>query len=125
MVYYVEKERGFLIMYCKYCGAQVDDDAMFCPSCGKELKEHKQTVVNNYVNAQVAPKNNGKKKIVAGLFALFLGAVGVQHFYLGKVAAGVFSILFFWTWIPCIIGIIQGIIILCECDEDFEKRIAA
>lgn len=24
-------------MYCKYCGAQVDSDAKFCSSCGKEL----------------------------------------------------------------------------------------
>lgn len=25
-------------MYCKYCGKQIDDDSVFCPSCGKEQK---------------------------------------------------------------------------------------
>ena len=24
-------------MFCKYCGNQIDDDAVFCPKCGKNL----------------------------------------------------------------------------------------
>ncbi len=25
-------------MYCKYCGKEIDDDALFCKYCGKSLK---------------------------------------------------------------------------------------
>lgn len=32
--------------YCKYCGAKVDTDAIFCSACGKNLihKERKQAI---------------------------------------------------------------------------------
>lgn len=26
-------------MYCRYCGAELDDDAVFCENCGKRVKE--------------------------------------------------------------------------------------
>lgn len=28
-------------MYCKYCGKQIDSDAVYCPQCGKRLSEAK------------------------------------------------------------------------------------
>ena len=24
-------------MYCKYCGAEIDNDSAFCPNCGHDL----------------------------------------------------------------------------------------
>lgn len=32
-------------MFCKFCGAQVDDNAMFCSGCGKSLKESQEIAV--------------------------------------------------------------------------------
>lgn len=26
-------------MYCRYCGAEVDEDSVFCSSCGKQVEE--------------------------------------------------------------------------------------
>ena len=26
-------------MYCRYCGAEVDEDSVFCASCGKQVEE--------------------------------------------------------------------------------------
>ncbi|MBO5286122.1 MAG: zinc ribbon domain-containing protein [Clostridia bacterium] len=31
-------------MFCVYCGAKLDDDALFCTSCGKKVLEDGQTV---------------------------------------------------------------------------------
>jgi len=71
-----------------------------------------------------------KNKLVAGLLAIFLGGLGVHKFYLGRTTAGVIiliiNILLCWTIIvPVIIEIIvfiQGIILLCSSDENFNAR---
>ena len=34
-------------MYCKKCGASLDDDALFCSSCGQKVQESTQTIVKN------------------------------------------------------------------------------
>ncbi|MBP1732610.1 MAG: hypothetical protein H6Q55_3039, partial [Deltaproteobacteria bacterium] len=45
---------------------------------------------------------------------------GIHKFYLGKVGLGIIYILFCWTGIPFIVGIIEGIIYLTKSDDAFE-----
>jgi TM2 domain-containing membrane protein YozV len=63
-----------------------------------------------------------KNKYVAGLLAIFLGGFGVHQFYLGKIFSGILHILFCWTGIPAFVSFIQGIILLCSSDENFQKK---
>ena len=50
-----------------------------------------------------------KKSGTAGvLLALFLGALGAHHFYLGRNGTGLLYLCFCWTFIP-------GVIALFEC----------
>lgn len=60
-----------------------------------------------------------KSKVVAGVLAILLGALGVHKFYLGKIGQGIVYLLFCWTGIPGIIGLIEGIIYLVKSDEEF------
>ena len=48
-------------------------------------------------------------KIAYALFAILLGTVGAHKFYAGKFGMGVLFILFSWTGIPGVIGIIEGV----------------
>lgn len=64
-----------------------------------------------------------KNRITAGILALLLGGIGVHKFYMGKAGQGVLYLLFCWTCIPAVIALIEGIIYLCESDEDFAKRV--
>lgn len=60
------------------------------------------------------------KKIVAGIFAILLGYLGIHKFYLGYTKEGVIQILLtFVCGIGALIGIIEGIIYLTKTDEDF------
>ena len=63
------------------------------------------------------------KKVVAGIFALLLGSLGIHKFYLGYTKEGIIQIvLTFVTFgFASIIGLIEGIIYLTKTDEDFDK----
>ena len=74
--------------------------------------------VNNL--AAVAP--NGKSKLAAALLALFLGGIGIHTFYLGSVGGGIAYLLLCWTFIPAIIGFIEGILLLVMSENDFNKK---
>ncbi len=70
---------------------------------------------NGYIN-HVIPL---KSKMVAGLLGIFLGGFGLHKFYLEKAGQGVLYLLFCWTFIPSIIGLIEGISYLVMSDYEF------
>lgn len=49
-------------------------------------------------------------KVAYVLFAIFLGNIGVHKFYAGYTGQGILYLLFCWTWIPCLIGLVEGLI---------------
>ena len=59
-------------MYCKKCGAQVDDDVKFCPRCGDQLK--------GYPQATPQPRSDADRTntyaIVGFIMAFFFPLVG-------------------------------------------------
>ena len=107
-------------MFCKFCGAVIDDDCVVCPHCGKQVAPLK---TEGGIGDGLDKTINGKNKLAAALFALLLGGIGIHHFYLGNTTAGILSIVFCWTGIPAIIGLVQGILMLIESDEEFAKRV--
>jgi TM2 domain-containing membrane protein YozV len=50
-----------------------------------------------------------KNKGTAILLALLLGGLGAHKFYLGKSGSGILYLLFIWTFIPAILGLIDAI----------------
>lgn len=62
-----------------------------------------------------------KNKTTAGLLAIFLGGIGIHKFYLGKTGLGVVYLLFCWTYIPTVLGLIEGIIYFTKSDAEFHK----
>ena len=63
-----------------------------------------------------------KNKVVAGILAILLGDLGIHKFYLGKIGWGIIYLLFCWTGIPAIVGLIEGIIYLCTDNETFQVK---
>lgn len=117
---------------CPECGASIDLNANECKYCGESITvESPPYQTPQYQPPQYQPQqyqtpcnSNGvpiysKSKTVAGLLAIFLGGLGVHKFYLGKTGLGILYLVFCWTWIPEVVGIIEGIIYLCSSDESF------
>ena len=63
-----------------------------------------------------------KSRTTAALYALLLGALGAHQFYLGNTIKGIIYLLLCWTYIPGIIGFIEGIMILTQSDEEFYEQ---
>lgn len=66
-------------------------------------------------------QNVKRNKFVAAIFAMFFSAWGLHRFYMGKID-GLLYILFNMTFIPQIIGFIEGIHYLTMSDEVFQSK---
>ncbi|WP_268222976.1 tellurite resistance TerB C-terminal domain-containing protein [Sinomicrobium oceani] len=63
-----------------------------------------------------------RNKSVASIISFFFGVFGFQKFYLGKTSQGILSILFSWTFIPIIVGIIDFIRLEIMADTKFNDK---
>ena len=93
--------------FCTTCGKQINEKAEICPHCGVR---------------QPMAASGSRNKVTAALLAILLGGIGIHKFYLGQSGMGILYILFCWTGVPLIIGIIEGIIYLSMSDENFNTK---
>jgi TM2 domain-containing membrane protein YozV len=93
--------------YCRDCGAVISARAEICPKCGVR---------------QRAATTASRSKVAAALFGIFLGSFGIHKFYLGRTGMGIVYLLFCWTFIPGIVGFIEGIVYLTMSDEAFNAK---
>ena len=100
--------------FCHECAAVIRAKAEICPKCG--VRQFPAPAGGLPVTA------NGRSKLAAGLFAIFLGGLGLHKFYLGRVGQGIVYLIFCWTFIPSIIGFIEGIVYLTMSEQAFAQK---
>lgn len=88
----------------------------------EEEEKYRAQVKSRYT--PVLDSKTNKNRIAAALLAIFLGDFGIHKFYLGKPVQGIIYLIFCWTFIPGLIGFIEGIIYLMMSDKSFEKKYA-
>ena len=74
-------------MYCMNCGAELDPDSNFCPSCGYATDGVNRTAASQQTNIMVNHKSEG----LAIILAIIL--TGAGHMYAGKVKEGILLLL--------------------------------
>jgi TM2 domain-containing membrane protein YozV len=100
---------------CNNCNRSIDSSLEICPFCGMNQRIQIQPQV------AITP-TSGRSRTTAALLAIFLGSFGVHKFYLGKTGLGFLYLVFFWTYIPGIIGFIEGLYYLMMKDEQFHEK---
>lgn len=107
-------ERAILVdqVFCRGCGKSIHKTAPMCPHCGAP-----QTAV---MARGMAPGQ--KSKTTAGILAIFLGGLGIHKFYLDEAGLGILYLLFCWTFIPALVGLVEGVVYLSMSDERFARK---
>jgi len=100
--------------FCEKCGAEIPEKTI-CPKCA----EQNNNSINNIGKDLVAGQRN---KWIAILLAFFFGAFGIHKFYLGQIGTGIIYLLFCWTGITAIIGIIEAVLYLTMSDAEFAAK---
>lgn len=131
---------------CPYCAEEIQDDAIKCRYCGSILPNGQTQTPppygdqrNNFygqpnpadpyaawqANDAFASGPEGKSRGIAAILAILLGSLGIHYFYLGKTTGGVVYLiltLISCGTIPAILGLVQGIMMLCMSNQEFEQR---
>jgi TM2 domain-containing membrane protein YozV len=63
-----------------------------------------------------------KDKNTAGILALLLGWIGGHKFYLDRPGQGILYLVFSWTFIPGLLGLLEGIRYLTMPLEEFNAK---
>ena len=93
--------------YCHACATVLDAAAATCTACGA---------------AQTVAGGGGRSKIAAALLAFFLGGMGAHKFYLGRWGWGIVYLVFFWTFIPALVALVEFVLLLVMPEEQFQAK---
>jgi TM2 domain-containing membrane protein YozV len=63
-----------------------------------------------------------KDKSTAAILALFMGGIGVHKFYLGRIGAGIAYLVFAFTFVPALLGLIDFFILALMDQDEFNRR---
>ncbi len=97
---------------CRACHQPIHPEAEICPHCG----------VRQTLPPTPAPKVGTKSRTTAGILGILLGGLGIHKFYLGQGGVGLLYLIFCWTYIPGIIGFIEGISYFMMSDQQFAEK---
>ena len=78
--------------YCTSCGSAIDNNAVFCPKCGK-----KQTEQRNNFNSPSTQKDRvgdvNTDWLITIILAVIVGYLGIHRFYNGKIGTGILMLI--------------------------------
>lgn len=98
----------------------------------KELRREEQECLLQIRNLQsFLPDAKGtyqvskpKSKLLAILLAVFLGTFGIHKFYLNNSKWGFIYLIFCWTGIPTMLGLLEAVYYLIMPEDIFQQRYA-
>jgi len=114
----------FMLVFAWYVTLAI---LFFIVSKKSNAKAQEAELIVNQILSQIPPdrqslfmmqyQNVKKNPTTSMLLALFLGGLGAHKFYLNQPGVGILFLLFSWTTIPGIIGVIEAFSIAGKVGE--------
>ena len=102
-------------MFCKYCGAELNDDQDVCLKCGKKVEKDAPA---SDPFATKSANLGGQNKWLMALLCFFLGCFGVHNFVMGETKKGVLKIILTVTAIAAIVSFVLMVVDLVKILTD-------
>ena len=129
---------------CPFCQAQIPAEAKKCRHC-REWVARRCLTCDTPIRGEWAARGychecglrkklpavddtpkavtKGKSRVIGVILALILGGIGAHKFYTGRWGLGFLYLLFWWTGIPSLVGLGEGVYWATLSDEEFDDRI--
>ena len=80
--------------YCPRCGKQLKDKDLYCPNCGARVYDTSYGSTDDITRTIHINRNEPEKSRLATLLlCIFVGALGIHRFYVGKIGTGILWLL--------------------------------
>lgn len=107
---------GHFFMKCTFCGAELNDGAMFCTECGKGINTDPAENMDAPVKAKKkAGTGLGIFSLLLGLFALVFPVLAIPGFLFGFIVGGnpiIIGIIYLIVIVVNVLGIVFGLLSL-------------
>jgi len=104
-------QRGAGEKYCLHCGELVDKRAEVCPECKVEQRS-------------LSTDSGDADQVAAGVLAIVLGSFGAHKFYQGATKLGLLYVALFWTLVPGLVSLVEGVLMLFADEHTYESKYA-
>jgi len=108
------------LVSCPECGKKISDQSDSCIGCGYPINP----LNFNSRSVKINPKHQQgrKSKGAACGLAFFLGGIGLHKFYLEQPFQGLLYLCFCWTFVPAVLGLIEGLNFMFMSQKTFAER---
>jgi len=110
---------------CPHCGFAKEVEQEWIPSGENKIscpKCHQSFSFEKTFSLEPAPPGTGVSKMALLLVTFFLGGIGGHRFYQKKYALGVLYLLFFWTYIPSLVALVEFIVYAFKSEIELQRR---
>lgn len=109
---------------CLLCLNKVEG-RIYCDACARQaahLRRDSGALRSTLDEVRLSNLIQERNRYMAAVLAITLGTFGAHKFYLGQFGWGLIYLLFFWSGIPAMAGLVEGVWYLSLSDQAFNLR---